>query len=87
MKILFINDACYGCRLCELACSFHHRQAFSPDGSSIEIFRDNEQGKATLTIDTTCDMCDGEKEPLCVTYCLYGALKVEKSEFENKDAR
>ncbi|MFC1914957.1 hypothetical protein ACFLWK_01740 [Chloroflexota bacterium] len=85
MKISFISDTCCGCRLCELACSFHHRQAFSPDESSIEVFRDNEQGKATLTIDDTCDQCDEEAEPLCVTYCLYQALTIEgESETENE---
>jgi len=78
LKISFISDNCCGCRLCELACSFHHRQAFSPDESSIRVFRDYEQGKATLTMDGTCDQCDEETGPLCVTYCLYQALMIEK---------
>lgn len=29
-----------------------------------------------------CDMCEGEKEPLCVKWCITGALKVEEREEE-----
>lgn len=81
MRILTNAEACYGCRICELACSFHHERAFSPEASSIRISRDNQNGEIGLSIDSTCDLCKGEAQPLCVEYCIYGALKeVEYSE-------
>ena len=69
---------CTGCRLCELACSFHHQRVFSPDLSSIRVLRNNRTGKIGLSINSTCDFCQGEEQPLCVKYCLYGALKEVK---------
>jgi Fe-S-cluster-containing hydrogenase component 2 len=30
-----------------------------------------------LSIDDTCDLCPQEPQPLCVQYCLTGALKKE----------
>ncbi len=73
MKI--VTEACYGCRTCELACSFHHARVFSPELSSIKISRNNRTAKIELSIDSSCDSCQGEAQPLCVEYCLYGALK------------
>jgi len=29
-------------------------------------------------MDAACDKCVDEEEPLCVKYCIYGALKVIK---------
>ena len=75
MKIVRDAEACYGCHTCELACSFHHRQAFSPEFSSIKVLTSMRTGGIEWSIDSTCDSCDGEKEPLCVEYCLYGAIK------------
>ncbi len=35
-----------------------------------------------------CDMCEGEEEPLCVKWCITGALTVEKKEEEaEKEAK
>lgn len=28
-----------------------------------------------LSIDSSCDSCRGEGQPLCVRYCVFGALK------------
>ena len=74
-KILTNAKKCYGCRTCELVCSFHHEGAFSPEVSSIKISRDNLNGEIELAITPTCDACRGESRPLCVRYCLYGALE------------
>jgi hypothetical protein len=35
-------------------------------------------GEVKCTIDSTCDFCEGEEQPLCKKYCLYGALKEVK---------
>ena len=74
MKILSDIEACYGCRVCELVCSFHHSGVFSPELSSIRVSRNNRTGEIGLSIDSTCDSCMGEEQPLCVKYCLYRAL-------------
>lgn len=75
MRIARNTEACVGCRLCELACSFHHTRGFSPEASSIRVSMDNQNGEIRLSIDSTCDLCKGEDRPLCIEYCLYGALK------------
>ena len=75
MRISSDTKACCGCRICEIACSFHHKGVFSPEVSSIKVYRDNRNGEIGLSIDSTCDLCDGEHHPLCVEYCIYGALK------------
>ena len=75
MKVIRDVKACYGCRTCELICSFHHWGVFSPELSSIKVSRNYRTGQIELSIDSTCDSCGG-KQPLCVKYCLYGALKI-----------
>jgi len=45
MKIRWIPEKCYGCRACELACSFHHQGAFSPGGGSIRAFKNHQTGE------------------------------------------
>ena len=74
-KIVRNAEACCGCRTCELICSFHHSNVFSPELSSIKVLRNNLTGDIEWFIDTTCDSCGGEAKPLCVKYCIYGALR------------
>jgi Fe-S-cluster-containing hydrogenase component 2 len=76
-KIKTAAENCYGCRMCELVCSFHHQGAFCPEASSIKISRDYLQGEIGLAIDSTCDFCEREGRPLCVKHCIYGALEVD----------
>ena len=26
-----------------------------------------------MSVDSTCDLCEGKETPLCVKYCAYGA--------------
>lgn len=75
MKIIRDYEACYGCAACEMACSFHHTKAFSHDSSSISVFKDDKTGNIKWQIDSTCDSCKGEEEPLCIKFCRYDALK------------
>jgi len=77
-KVLRNAEACYGCRTCELACSFHHKRVFSPELSSITVSRNNQNGEIGWSIGSTCDFCQGEAKPLCVKYCSYGALREVK---------
>ena len=68
---------CYGCRTCELACSWHTHRVFSPALSKIQVSRDNRTGTSVWSIDDSgCDLCRTEAEPLCVRYCSYEALTV-----------
>lgn len=71
-------EACFACRTCELACSFHHQGAFSTAFSDIRVLKNNRTGEIRWSIAPTCDSCDGEPQPLCVKYCAYGALKEVK---------
>jgi len=66
--------ACYGCRCCELACSFHMQGAFAPGGGAIKVSKDHRSGMIHWFMDSTCDMCKGIEYPLCLKYCTYGAL-------------
>jgi Fe-S-cluster-containing hydrogenase component 2 len=78
--ILLDPQRCRGCRICESACSFHHtkHKMFDPSRSSTHVSRDNDTAAITLSIDSTCDLCDGEETPLCVKYCAYGARRLSR---------
>ena len=71
------QDRCTGCQACVLACSYHHSKKFSlTDGSSIKIFRNNQDGKIKIDYDqTTCDMCLDEEIPLCMQFCAIEAIQ------------
>ena len=71
-------EKCYGCRTCELACSFHHQRVFAPELSSIKISKSNYTGKIEWRIDSSCDSCVKEELPLCVKFCSYGALEARR---------
>ena len=78
LKLVRDAEACYGCRTCELVCSFHHSRVFSPELSSMKVLTHMRTGEIKWTIDSTCDSCQGEAQPLCVKYCIYGALQEAK---------
>jgi anaerobic carbon-monoxide dehydrogenase iron sulfur subunit len=78
VRIKWDNSACYGCRVCELMCSFHHNETFSPAGGSIAVWKNNGNGKISWVRDSSCDNCDGEDTALCVKYCPYGALSIHE---------
>ena len=74
-KIVWDPERCYGCRTCELACSFHHQGVFGSKLSSIRVGRPNQTGRIKWHRDFSCDSCGAEETPLCVKYCFYGALR------------
>lgn len=74
MRFNFDPSRCYNCKSCQLICSYHHTGSFWPEKSSIDAFRNQQNGYLKWAVDNTCDGCETEKEPLCVAYCVYGAL-------------
>lgn len=83
MKIIRDANLCYACKTCQLACSFHHTKAFWPERSSIIVSRNPQEGTIKWRMNTSCDQCTNEKEPLCVKYCIYEALQVVKEAREH----
>jgi Fe-S-cluster-containing hydrogenase component 2 len=73
-------QACYGCRACELICSFHHQGSFLLGGGSIEVSKDHRTGEIRWSVNSTCDSCKNEDLPLCVRYCAYDALTISRRE-------
>jgi Fe-S-cluster-containing dehydrogenase component len=72
----FDMRSCSGCRTCEFACSFHHKDEFNPVISSIKILdKVNEPGFIVELVEEddgeskACDYCRGIEVPLCVQYC------------------
>ena len=47
---------------------------------SRDLFREPDSG-----LPLKCDLCDGEDEPLCVTWCLVGALACTEREIEESE--
>jgi len=84
MEIFVNSEKCTGCRLCEVACSYHHSRVFSRKMGSIKVLRNEREGKMMPILYKVehdgykaCDRCKNEKEPFCVKYCVTGALEIE----------
>jgi Fe-S-cluster-containing hydrogenase component 2 len=78
MKITMDISLCYACKTCQLICSYHHTKVFWPEKSSIKVSRNPQNGIINWCIDSTCDGCENEDEPLCVKYCVYEAIRSVK---------
>ncbi|OGD54810.1 hypothetical protein A3K80_01310 [Candidatus Bathyarchaeota archaeon RBG_13_38_9] len=79
-RIVIELDKCTVCRSCELACSYHFKKEFNPNKSQIKILFDPKTAVLRITQENGCDLCKDEKSPLCVRYCVSGALKTERAE-------
>jgi Fe-S-cluster-containing hydrogenase component 2 len=79
-KLKFLQEYCYGCKMCEIACSFHHTGCFGLAHSSIHISMDHDKAAGDFNIDSSCDSCENERIPFCIEYCQYGALEAEREE-------
>jgi anaerobic carbon-monoxide dehydrogenase iron sulfur subunit len=77
MSLTVDPDLCTGCRSCEIMCSFHHTGGMGTGASSIAISRSNHTAEIGWRIDSTCDLCAQEQQPLCAKYCQLGAVRVE----------
>ena len=86
MIIVKNPNACTGCLICEMACSFHHIRKYSRRHSSIRvkksIFHPEQGPQITISYekegrDSICDHCDKEDSPLCIRFCPESVLKIE----------
>ncbi|MEN6327911.1 MAG: 4Fe-4S dicluster domain-containing protein [Syntrophomonas sp.] len=74
-KIILDEKLCRGCHSCMLACSFHHHSVFSKELSSIKVVTGYKEDKINWAVDySSCDLCKGEENYLCVQHCSYESL-------------
>jgi Fe-S-cluster-containing hydrogenase component 2 len=83
------GDACTGCLICEMACSFHHSLIFSRSQSSIRVNKSlsNPERGAQINISygtevgiPVCDLCEGEEYPLCIGLCPQNVYRLKGRE-------
>jgi carbon-monoxide dehydrogenase iron sulfur subunit len=79
-KIIIESERCTVCRSCELACSYHFKKEFNPNKSQIRILFDPKSAVLKINQKHGCDLCKDENSPLCVKYCVRGALQAERTE-------
>lgn len=81
-------EACTGCLICEMACSFHHIHKYSRSHSSIKvnksIFNPKKGAQITIFYDKAkwnfvCDLCSNEESPLCIHFCPENVFRLERS--------
>jgi len=78
-KIVFNEEYCMGCHLCEVHCIVQHSQyedivkAFKKEAPVIVARVAVEESKPSF-LSVRCQHCD---EPVCAYYCITGALKKE----------
>ncbi|MBW2340335.1 MAG: hypothetical protein JRF50_08310 [Deltaproteobacteria bacterium] len=87
MIVIASPDACTGCLICEMVCSFHHIGKYSISQSSIKVNKSilNREKGPKITIfyekdkwSPVCDMCNLEDSPLCMRFCPENVFKLEK---------
>ena len=87
MIIIANPNACTGCLICEMVCSFHHIGKYSIAQSSIKVNKSilNSKQNPKITIfyeedkwSPVCDICNLEDSPLCIRFCPENVLKLEK---------
>ena len=67
------REKCVGCRISELACSFHHKKVFDHEISSIRIWI-GDKGELDIGLSETCD-CLVREDMLCIDFCPVDALQ------------
>ncbi len=80
-------EACTGCLICEMACSYHHIRKYSRSHSSIKvnksIFNPEKGAEIILYYENdkwipVCDLCKGEDSPLCIRFCPEDVFKAKR---------
>ena len=74
MPIAVNTEKCVGCRTCEIACSYHHKNFFSRKIASIEVLRQERDGKVKILLYRQAEGehmgCDCDKgDEFCLKYC------------------
>jgi len=74
MKQLMIKpEKCYGCRTCELVCSFGHFNEFNPKMANVTVL---EYEKAAVAIPVMCLQCE---EACCEKVCPVHAISTDEN--------
>lgn len=72
-KILVIDyEKCSGCRMCEVVCSWRHKDGFNPAKSRIQIVTLREK---SVDIPIICQQCD---KAMCMESCQPKAISFNK---------
>lgn len=69
-------DQCHGCLSCQLRCSLTAYGEFNPSKAHIRVNRIKGGYGYWQSFTDECDGCGGAY--LCVQWCPYGALKLER---------
>lgn len=77
MRLSVDSVLCTGCHTCEVMCSFHHTGGMGTGASSMRIWRSNHTSEVTWQVESSCDLCLSEEQPLCVKYCQLDAVRLE----------
>lgn len=81
-KILVVDyEKCSGCRMCELVCSWRHKQEFNPAKAAIQIVTMREKSIDIPIICQQCDkaMCQEVCQPKAISYNVeYHAYVVDE---------
>ncbi len=68
-KVLVANyEKCSGCRMCEVVCSWYHKNEFNPAKSAIQIISIREK---SIDIPIICQQCD---KAMCQISCKQKAI-------------
>ena len=64
-----VASLCFGCKTCELACSFFNARVFSPAKSFIRIDEHEKEGRFEIRFSSECRLCGS-----CARSCPNEAL-------------
>ncbi len=62
-------DLCTGCRLCQMACSFHHLDGYNPRRSRLRI---EDRSENLYHFPVVCNQCEN---PYCANVCPVNAIE------------
>jgi len=65
--LVAVPEKCTGCRICELACAYHHFKVINPSKSRVRVVRIHHEPADAPVFCTQCGLCIGA--------CPFNALK------------